>query len=278
MSVLADTGVLVVPGEVLYSDEVDGTCSPTSSSPSPSSPAGVTPGVGCYRRFISAGAARPAECQVVASVSGLAQWDGSVVSVYARRSLHQKRLREGDDNKMISHGLDDEEKKIAAQQRTETEEAEQQRSRSVVVGPKLLDEVHLRVTRVTRTMIVGEVIAINHEWCRHNNSSGSHAAYRGVVQVSDIRPFRPSKDSLLPPPPSAAAVPGDVVLAVVISQSDITQYQLSTLQLRHGVVRSVVRAKGSTGSDTASRWRRELRGAADRHQDRQSGRCGCCRC
>lgn len=119
-----------------------------------------------------------------------------------------------------------------------------------VVGPRAQDIVHVRITRITRTLAVGEIIAIRHQWCRHSTSlstttatasTGVGAAFRGVLRMEDIRPFRPTRDVLHPPSPALSFSPGDVVIGVVISQSDARQYQLSTLGESCGVVQSVMR-------------------------------------
>jgi len=110
---------------------------------------------------------------------------------------------------------------------------------SLVFGPRPGDTVHLRVTRVTHLVAFGEIIAINAAWCANSGGAGGGGAFRGVLRVEDIRPFRPSKEQLTPPPPSQAFASGDVVVAEVLSQSDVRQYQLSTFGEHCGVVESV---------------------------------------
>lgn len=129
------------------------------------------------------------------------------------------------------------------------------------LGPRQQDIVHLRITRITRTLAVGEIIAIHHQWCRHSTalttttgstSSGASAAFRGVLRLEDIRPFRPTQGALHPPSPAVSFSPGDVVVAVVISQSDVRQYQLSTLGERCGVVQSVMHASEEENPSSCS--------------------------
>ncbi|ORC89117.1 putative exosome component CSL4 [Trypanosoma theileri] len=105
-------------------------------------------------------------------------------------------------------------------------------SAAAAVGPRPGAVVLVRVARVGRVGAHGEIIAVDGGWCG--------GGFRGVVRLEDIRPFRPSKNQLTPPPPAAAFQAGDVIAAVVISQSDVRQYQLSTIPEECGVLEATI--------------------------------------
>lgn len=216
------TGAVITPGHLLFSEVVDvNDAAPAADS--------VEAGAGCYARLVE-GAGGTVERHVVASRLGVAQWEGPTISVYPRHTA----MRMG----------------VQAEQITAVGPAG---SSSLVFGPRPGDIVHLRVTRVTRLFAFGEIIAINSAWSSISGSAalGRREAFRGVIRVDDIRPFKPARDQLQPPPPSAAYQPGDVVVARVISQSDARQYELSTAESPFGVVESVV----SDGSGVRRRLR-----------------------
>lgn len=170
----------------------------------------VQAGEGSYLRMVAT-ATGAQHVVVLASRLGVAQWEGASVSVFRPSA----GLLEGGRGALAA-----------------------------VLGPRPGDMVHLRVLRVSRLFAFGEITAINGTWASHKGVSGS---FRGVLRVEDIRPFRPTKDELKPPPPSHSFQCGDVVVAEVISQSDVRQYQLSTLDPRCGVVEShVLAADGET--------------------------------
>eukprot|EP00796_Vickermania_ingenoplastis_P009740 gene9740-6828_t len=230
MSVLVDTGDVVAPGDTLFM-----AASNLADAGEPE--AQVHAGEGCYVCYTGPAGPSPStvERRIVSSALGVAQWDGDVISVYARplgsgTAGGHKRAREAE----AAH--DASEASLAAARVAN------------VLGPRPRDVVHARITRVTRTLVISDVMAINGQWCRHSSSSSSAqmAAFRGVLRLEDIRPFHPSKDQMQPPPPSASFAPGDVVVAVVLSQSDVRQYQLSTVEDHCGVVKSVVRSDGDT--------------------------------
>lgn len=179
--------------------------------------------------------------EIISTRLGIAQWDGSVVSVYSSPPRHRISTAPsvptevGENRKSTAT--------LAALPVSPSTSSILTRATTTVFGPRPHDRVHLRVTRVTRSLSIGEIIAVNDQWCRHNTNTGggAGAAFRGVLRIEDTRPFRPTKEVLHPPPPSASFAPGDVVLAIVISQSDVRQYQLSTLDEKYGVVQSVIR-------------------------------------
>ncbi|KAH9593416.1 hypothetical protein LSM04_004186 [Trypanosoma melophagium] len=106
-------------------------------------------------------------------------------------------------------------------------------SSAAAVGPRPGAAVLVRVARVGRVGAHGEIVAVDGGWCA--------GGFRGVVRLEDIRPFRPSKTQLTPPPPAAAFQAGDVIAAVVLSQSDVRQYQLSTIPEECGVVEATIK-------------------------------------
>lgn len=233
MSVLATTGTVVAPGEVLYSEPLD----------SSSSSEAVVPGQGTYVRLVESAAASGAvERHVVALRLGLAQWDGTLVCVYPKAGATAPPLV-ADAAATTPPPAVDAAVAVASSS---------PRAATAMFGPRPGDTVHLRVTRLMRMAAAGEIIAINSAWSSGGGTLGRQEAFRGVVRVEDIRPFRPTKDSLHPPSPAEAFQPGDVVLAEVISQSDVRQYQLSTLPARCGVVEASV-SVGEHGSEARRR-------------------------
>lgn len=237
----------------------------------------VVTGEGCYvRLFACNGTSDSSEAErvVLASRMGIAQWDGPLISVYPLSSIHtgSESTAAVDGNveriQMVSSAGGPEMAPPslpsnathpvvtasvvpdAAPSSTDTSlppgaTLSTTVAPSSVFGPRPGDRVHLRVTRVTHLMGFGEIIAINGTWCGYSGLSTGAGAFRGVLRLEDIRPFRPSKEQLLPPAPSLAFTPGDVVVAEVISQSDVRQYQLSTMAESCGVVESYVGGNGT---------------------------------
>ncbi|CAD2220811.1 exosome complex component CSL4 [Angomonas deanei] len=168
----------------------------------------VVAGEGSYVKAVSGGDGTE-ELVLLSSKLGIVQWDESCVSVFSRAAP-------GSLSTASSH---------------------------TVLGPRPGDYVHVRILRVQRMFAYGEIIAINNTWCSHRRGFG---AFRGVLRQDDIRTFHVTKDQLTPPPPSVSFSSGDVVLAEVVSQSDVRQYQLSTVGPQFGVLEStIVREDGS---------------------------------
>ncbi|KAG8347867.1 hypothetical protein ERJ75_000763800 [Trypanosoma vivax] len=214
------TGKSVSPGDIVY-----------SAASLNSSAADVSAGVGCFVRDVGLHDAST-ERQIVSAVLGVVQWSGGVVSVVrpckrARETIEATlKLRERSSGSEIEE--------LPAATSTPSVLAQS----TVVFGPRMGDNVHLRVLRVSRYFAYGEIIAVNGCWC--SSSAVCTSPFRGVIRVEDIRPFKPGRDKLTPPPPSAAFQSGDVVIATVLSQSDVRQYQLSTLSEDCGVIESFV--------------------------------------
>lgn len=300
MSAFVKTGQMVVPGDVLFSSLENSFYDDQGrKSRNTDDPEFVYPGEGCYVSFITA-TSPGSHCSsstvvrsLVASKRGVAQWDGSVLSVFSERlsltkesvdtnkpffsrsaqefpsTVHfterPKRARENQEQDgTLNLSLQSISQKnfcspVKPKEDISSSKGKHQDSdllgnvtvATSTLGPRQQDIVHLRITRITRTLAVGEIIAIHHQWCRHSTSlttttgstsGGASAAFRGVLRVEDIRPFRPMQGALQPPSPARSFSVGDVVIAVVVSQSDVRQYQLSTLDERCGVVQSVMRA------------------------------------
>lgn len=229
MAALVNTGTVVAPGEVLYAEAVELGARVAAEA--------VVPGPGTYARLVETASGSGAERHVVALRLGVAQWDGAMISVYTAGITSKSAKTEAHTSL-----LDMEEEGNSPAVTT---------SRTVF-GPRPGDLVHMRVTRLTRLGAGGEIVAINGVWCAGSGTLGRQEAFRGVIRQEDIRPFKPTKDQLQAPPPSQAFQAGDVVVAEVISQSDVRQYQLSTLAPRCGVVESVV-TTGSYGEGTRRR-------------------------
>lgn len=240
MSVLASTGTVVVPGEILYESLPCGAAEEDH----------VQPGDGCYPRVVKGADDTHGSSSrkvIMSYLFGVAQWDGEVVSVFPSSHLRsttaagQKRARSSVETSLQATLSSSPASPSDAASITTNGNASAGRS---VLGPRPHDTVHMRITRVTRTIALGEIIAVNGSWCRHRGAAGgatsSLAAFRGVLRNEDIRPFRVSKEVLKPPPPCEFLAAGDVVVAVVVSQSDVRQYQLSTHADHCGVVESFV--------------------------------------
>ncbi|RNF17551.1 exosome component CSL4 [Trypanosoma conorhini] len=214
MTVVVSTGRRVVPGDVVY-----------AGGASRGAWDDVAAGDGCCTRLVAAAASAEEERQIIATRLGVVQWSESTVSVH--RPL--KRRRESAHVALIAGDACD------------TDAPSALAKSATVFGPRLGDTVHLRVVRVSRAFAYGEIIAVNGAWCSNGGVGvGLAGSFRGVVRVEDIRPFRPRKDQLTPPPPSAAFHAGDVVLATVLSQSDVRQFQLGTMDEHCGVVEATV--------------------------------------
>jgi exosome complex RNA-binding protein Csl4 len=109
------------------------------------------------------------------------------------------------------------------------------------------DRVVLRITKSSRHAAVGTIIAIDHgngqfSWCHAGGMSG----FKGSIRSEDIRPVTLKSDvdeqflAAFPAssvtasgavvlPAYASFIPGDVVVAKVLSQVDTRQFQLTTL-------------------------------------------------
>ncbi|ESL08177.1 exosome component CSL4 [Trypanosoma rangeli SC58] len=216
MTVVVSTGRRVAPGDVVYAGGAS--CSEWGD---------VAAGEGCYTRLVPGEASVDVaeERQIIATRLGVVQWSESTVSVH--RAL--KRRRESAHVALI------------ASDTTDTDAPSVLAKSTTVFGPRLGDTVHVRVVRVTRAFAYGEIIAVNGVWCSNSSVGvGLAGSFRGVVRVEDIRPFKPHKDKLAPPSPAAAFHAGDVIIATVLSQSDVRQYQLSTMGEHCGVVEAAV--------------------------------------
>lgn len=110
-----------------------------------------------------------------------------------------------------------------------------------VIGAKSGDMVHMRVTRVSKLFVAGDIIAVRGVWCCQKYGAAT-SGFRGLLRVEDIKPFRPTRDKLTPDAPELSMRPGDVVIAEVISQADAKVYQLSTIRETCGVVEAAVGA------------------------------------
>lgn len=257
MPVVARTGCIVAPGDLLFQAAV-------SASSGVEEDGAVVTGEGCRAYYaevntdISAAAA-PLQSGIVGEQStsiarvvlstrfGVAQWDGRRVSVFPQSSTTAATAPTAAPAAAAA---------AVASSVAEKEESEEPMAIrcGAAMGPRPGDLVHVRIIRLTRLFAYGIIIAVNGQWrCSSGLSAlGYSNAFKGVLRVEDIRPFRPTKDRLLPPPPSAAYQPGDVVVAEVVSQSDAHQYQLSTLSERCGVVESFVALGGELlGGDAA---------------------------
>ncbi|EAN82738.1 putative exosome component CSL4 [Trypanosoma cruzi] len=216
MTVAVCTGRRVVPGDVVYSGSAS--CGEWDR---------VAAGEGCCTRIVAGDSSvDSAEVrQIIATRLGTVQWSESTVSVQRA----PKRRHESAHVALISNDPNDVDSPSALARST------------AVFGPRLGDTVYMRVVRVSRAFAYGEIIAVNGVWCSNSSVSvGLAGSFRGVVRVEDIRPFKPTKDQLTPPPPAAAFHAGDVVMATVLSQSDVRQYQLSTMHEHCGVVEASV--------------------------------------
>lgn len=212
MAVVVATGRRVVPGDVVF-----------AGGPGGDALGRVTGGDGCRVRLVAAGLAE--EQRVVATRVGVVQWSGDTVSV-----LRTNTRARGAAPIAMTLRPHDEAAAPSALARSTT-----------VFGPRLEDTVHMRVVRVSRIFAFGEIIAVNGVWCSNGHvGAGMAGAFRGVVRVEDIRPFKPTKEQMSPSPPAAAFQAGDVIIATVLSQSDVRQYQLSTIPEHCGVVEAFV--------------------------------------
>ncbi|KAG5504484.1 hypothetical protein JKF63_04936 [Porcisia hertigi] len=247
MPVIVHTGDRVAPGDVLFTSPAAVTTSRDALEDGAAEEAQVVPGEGCVVQYIgrcvaseSTSSLAPSatmERSVVATRHGVAQWDGRLVSVFALASTGRM------ENAASRHAG-----AAAAGPGVPS-------SRPSVLGPRPGDTVHLRITRLNRLFAFGEIIAVNWSWCSNHSLFAAGAGggtnsgvFKGVLRQEDIRPFKPTKDQLLPPPPSLAFGVGDVVLAEVISQSDVHQYQLSTTGEGFGVLESTITtAEGQYG-------------------------------
>lgn len=196
MTHLIDEGKVVLPGDVIYALPIEEDDDNTMVC--------VSAGSGCalqktLRRNRDDTVA-VVERRIVATRKGVVHWgSGTVISVVSTMD----EMHEGSADQ---HGA----------------------------GARPGDTVHLRISRVTKMAVSGDIIAVKGKWSsqKHGNFSG----FRGVIRVEDIKPFRPTKDKLLPDSPEESFRPGDVVVAEVISQSDSKQFQLSTHSTSCGVV------------------------------------------
>ncbi|KAK7196057.1 exosome component CSL4 [Novymonas esmeraldas] len=231
MPVVQHTGTRVAPGDSLFTSVAgEGTSRTAQDGEAAEDGSDVLPGEGCVVQYVEqapSAAAAVVERRIVAVRHGVAQWDGRVVSVFALAPRAPTSSSAGAPGASLSS------------------------PRTSVVGPRPGDTVHLRVTRLNRLFAFGEIIAVNWRWCSHGSlaasASGAGGAFKGVLRQEDIRPFRPTKEQLLPPPPSLAFGLGDVVVAEVISQSDAHQYQLSTTGDGCGVVEAFITAAAAKG-------------------------------
>ncbi|GET88828.1 Csl4p homologue, putative [Leishmania tarentolae] len=249
MPVILHTGARVAPGDAIFTSPAGVTTSQDSLEGAAAEEAEVVPGEGCVVQYVERCVAPNAstsslpstmvERSIVATRHGVAQWDGRLVSVFAlaspgRAEYAAARGASASDNSAVSS------------------------PRHTVLGPRPGDTVHLRITRLHRLFAFGEIMAVNWSWCSHRGLSSAAAGggstsgvFKGVLRQEDIRPFKPTKDELLPPPLSLAFGVGDVVLAEVISQSDVHQYQLSTMGEGFGVVESfITTVEGQYGGQT----------------------------
>ncbi|KPA83809.1 putative Csl4p protein [Leptomonas pyrrhocoris] len=251
MPVVVHTGSRVAPGDALFTSAaaVAAPNEGTAAAPPADEVVGeseVIPGQGCVVQYVeepvdaAAGApqdrnlSRVRRC-IVATRQGVAQWDGRLVSVFAATP-----------SSTAGTAYSTPQLQLAASRGTGSggslagSSVGATASTAAVMGPRPGDTVHLRVTRLNRLFAFGEIIAVNWRWCSHRSAAtaGISGVFKGVLRQEDIRPFRPTKDQLLPPAPALAFAPGDVVLAEVISQSDAHQYQLSTVGEGFGVVES----------------------------------------
>ncbi|KAG5478990.1 hypothetical protein CUR178_05572 [Leishmania enriettii] len=243
MSVILRTGARVAPGDAIFASPAAVVSAPYALEDCAAEEAEVVPGEGCVVHYVeryvapqtpsSLATSTVVERSIVATRHGVAQWDGRVVSVFALASCALASAGE------TGHA--------AARGGSASVVTAVSSSRHSVLGPRPGDAVHLRITRLNRLFAFGEIIAVNWSWCSHRSLSSAAAGggsnsgvFKGVLRQEDIRPFKPTKDQLLPPPPSLAFGLGDVVLSEVISQSDVHQYQLSTIAEGFGVVESFI--------------------------------------
>ncbi|CAM36674.1 putative Csl4p homologue [Leishmania braziliensis MHOM/BR/75/M2904] len=239
MPVILHTGARVAPGDTIFTSPAAVTSSNDALEGGAAEEAEVVPREGCAVQYVEryvtpkalslSAPSTVVERLIVATRHGIAQWDGPLVSVFPLTSSGRAEY-------------------AAARGTGAPPGSTVSSSRHTVLGPRPGDIVHLRITRLNRLFAFGEVIAVNWRWCSHRSLSSAAAGgggnnsgvFKGVLRQEDIRPFKPSKDQLLPPPPSLSFGPGDVVLAEVISQSDVHQYQLSTISEGCGVVESFI--------------------------------------
>ncbi|CBH11029.1 Csl4p homologue, putative [Trypanosoma brucei gambiense DAL972] len=263
MAVIVKTGKCVSPGDVLYATDIYdaiGTIVVAASDTGAVSAGNhaddaIIAGTGCYSRVVS----KPdgaVSSQIITTLLGIVQWSGNVVSV----RQPTKRARDATTIEVVSLNAlkdagtcgDSATPRLSTPGEATSSVSETPASTAVstapkslwistsVFGPRMGDNVHLRVVRVSRSFAYGEIIAVNGTWCSNSGSNGGGGGalggFRGVIRMEDIRPFKPRKDQLSPPPPADAFQDGDVVVATVLSQSDVRQYQLSTVAEHCGVV------------------------------------------
>ncbi|KAG5478769.1 hypothetical protein LSCM1_06173 [Leishmania martiniquensis] len=239
MPVILHTGAHVAPGDTIFTSPAAVASSQDALEGCAAEEAEVVPGEGCVVQYVERYVAPTSpsllatstvvERSIVATRHGVAQWDGRLVSVFA---LAPRALASADGTELA-----------AARGGSTWVSSAVSSSRHSVLGPRPGDAVHVRITRLNRLFAFGEIIAVNWSWCSHRSLTSTAAGggsnsgvFKGVLRQEDIRPFKPTKEQLLPPLPSLAFGLGDVVLAEVISQSDARQYQLSTIGEGFGVV------------------------------------------
>ncbi|TPP50186.1 hypothetical protein CGC21_16845 [Leishmania donovani] len=212
MPVILHTGARVAPGDAIFTSPAAVTTSHDALEGAAAEEADVVPGEGCVVQYVERYVAPSAptasapsavvERSIIATRHGVAQWDGRLVSVFALASCALASA--GGTGYATACGAGASVGSAVSS------------PRHAVLGPRPGDTVHIRITRLNRLFAFGEILA------------------------EDIRPFKPTKDQLLPPPLSLAFGVGDVVLAEVISQSDAHQCQLSTTGEGCGVVESFI--------------------------------------
>ena len=228
---LAKEGTRVLPGDVLYSHQLSQHNS-ASGEVDLDKEHEVQCGAGCVlRRVVRRSRDATTEPivlrRIVSRLEGQVHWvSGTMVSV---ASTKQASLT-------TDATESSEEQQQSASASTAAAAASQWRSDAF--GPLVGDTVLVRISRVTKTFAMGAIVAVRGKWS--SSKSGAQHGFRGVLRAEDIRPFRPTKDKLTPDPVDLSMRPGDVVAAVVLSQSDAKQYQLSTIEPQLGVVESTV--------------------------------------
>lgn len=128
-------------------------------------------------------------------------------------------------------------------------------SRRIYAAPSTQNNrVIVRIAKASRHAAVGTIIAVDHgngqtSWCH----SGGMSGFKGSIRSEDIRPVALKSDvdeqllaafpasSVTPSgavvlPAYASFVPGDVVLAKILSQVDTRQFQLTTLDSDLGCI------------------------------------------
>ncbi|AYU79065.1 putative Csl4p homologue [Leishmania infantum JPCM5] len=243
MPVILHTGARVAPGDAIFTSPAAVTTSHDALEGAAAEEADVVPGEGCVVQYVERYVAPSAptasapsavvERSIIATRHGVAQWDGRLVSVFALASCALASA--GGTGYATACGAGASVGSAVSS------------PRHAVLGPRPGDTVHIRITRLNRLFAFGEILAVNWSWCSHRSffsaaaGGGSNSGvFKGILRQEDIRPFKPTKDQLLPPPLSLAFGVGDVVLAEVISQSDAHQCQLSTTGEGCGVVESFI--------------------------------------